>query len=195
MRMKTLLGEVLPVLGMVGLLGLWLYQQTGIESRASELRKIAAARAVYQTYQSHNAVFNAINEVVASPKASSNLRNYQTYNYELGLNAIEQILPAELKTGIPPAINAYDGTVTFDKKMERTQKRLELLQGKLTDYESSLRAAAAHDRTTYLVLYLAISALSIIGALSKVADKVAFTTAPNIPRQGFQPSGKSTPDS
>ena len=33
MRLLTLLGELLPVFGTVGLLGLWFYQQTGIEER------------------------------------------------------------------------------------------------------------------------------------------------------------------
>ena len=46
----TLLGELLTVIGPVGVLGLWLFQQTELERNAGELRKIAAARAVYQTY-------------------------------------------------------------------------------------------------------------------------------------------------
>ena len=51
MRIRTTLGEVIPVLGTIGLLGLWTFQQTGIEARAAELRKLASAHAVYQTYQ------------------------------------------------------------------------------------------------------------------------------------------------
>jgi hypothetical protein len=177
MRFLTLLGEVLPVFGTVGLLGLWLYQQTGIEVRAGELRKTAAARAVYQTYQSHNAVFNAVNEGLANPQAVARLRAYQVYNYELGLGAIEQALPAERRHDIPRPINAYDG-VPFEQKMERTQKRLEVLQARLADYETSLRAAADRDHARYLWLYLVISAVSLLGALCKVADKLRGTPAP-----------------
>ena len=54
----ALLAELLTVIGPIGVLGLWLYQQTELERNAGELRKIAAARAVYQTYQSNNGLFN-----------------------------------------------------------------------------------------------------------------------------------------
>jgi len=99
MRYRVLLGELLPVLGTVGLLGLWLFQQTGIEHRASELRKVTAARSVYQTYQSHNAVFNAVGEVAPLAAAKDRLRVYQIYNYELALRAIEDALPGERRAG------------------------------------------------------------------------------------------------
>ena len=89
MRFLTLLGEVLPVFGTVGLLGLWFYQQTGIEARANELRKTASARAVYQSYQSVNAVFNAVNEGLTNPEATARLRRLGATNYELGLSAID----------------------------------------------------------------------------------------------------------
>jgi hypothetical protein len=174
MRLRVLFGEVLPVFGTVGLLGLWLFQQVGIEERAGELRKIAAARAAYQTYQAHNAVFNAVNEaLVHEAAASARLRNYQVYNYELGLTPIEQALPAEWKQGIPPALGAYDGTSTYSQKMERTQKRLEALQVNLTKYEQTVREEAARDKRMYLGLYVTISALSLLGAVLKVIDKLS----------------------
>jgi hypothetical protein len=171
MRFFTLLGEVLPVFGTVGLLGLWFYQQTGIEARADEVRKTASARAVYQSYQSHNAVFNAVNEGLPSQDATARLRTYQVYNYELGLQAIEQTLPDDRKRDIPPAIGAFDG-VPFERKMERTQNRLEILQTRLAEYEKSLIAKSEADHRVYLRLYLAISAISLLGALCKVAAKI-----------------------
>ena len=83
-KTSTLIGEILVVIGPVGLLGLWLYQQIEIEQRSSELRSLATARTVFQTYQSHNAVFNAINEALGKEgKGSENLRTFQIYNYEL----------------------------------------------------------------------------------------------------------------
>jgi len=174
MRYRVLLGELLPVLGTVGLLGLWLFQQTGIEQRAGELRKIAAARSVYQTYQSHNAVFNAVGEVAPNEIAKEQIRVFQIYNYELGLAAIEDALPANEKRGIPPARSAYDGS-QIDEKMALTQKRLELLQDRLAKHEQSLHHSAEADRRMYLVLYLVISAVSLAGALFKVMDKLAST--------------------
>ena len=162
----------------MGLLGLWLFQQVGIEQRAGELRTIASARTVYQTYQSHNAVFNAVNEVVSNSDASGRLRTFQVYNYELGLAAIEAVLPDHLRKDIPSSINAYDGTSTFVQKMDRTQKRLELLQGRLDQYERSVRNTANRERAIYLVLYLSISSASILGAVLKVLDRLGPPAPP-----------------
>src|SRR4051794_11640177 len=112
MRIRTTLGEVLPVLGTVGLLGLWAFQQTGIEERASELRKLATARAVYQTYQSNNALFNAIIESVGkNKKVADQIRTFQIYNYELGLQGIEESLPASATADIPAPQSAYGSSV------------------------------------------------------------------------------------
>jgi hypothetical protein len=173
MRLRVALGEILPVFGTVGLLGLWLFQQVGIEERAGELRKLTAARAVYQTYQSHNALFNAVNETLVNEAASARLRTYQTYNYELGLAALEEVLPTDLKRDIAPALGAYDGTSTYSQKMARTQKRLEALQGSLIKYEQTVREESVHDRRLYLVLYITISALSLLGAALKVIEKLS----------------------
>jgi hypothetical protein len=173
MRLRIILGEVLPVLGTVGLLGLWLFQQVGIEQRAGELRKLAAARGVYQTYQSHNAVFNAVNETLGNEAASARLRTFQTYNFELGLAALDQALPVAWKRDIPPALGAYDGTSTYGQKMERTQRRLEALQDSLGKYEQTVREESARDRRLYLGLYIAISALSLLGAVLKVIEKLS----------------------
>ena len=172
MRFRAFLSELLPICGTIGLLGLWLFQQIGIEQRSAELRKIASARSVYQTYQSHNALFNAVNEGL-TPAASSKLRTYQTYNYELGLAALEDALPSEKKENILPAIGAYDGTSTFAQKMQRTQARLEALQRALKEYEDAVRAEANRDQRLYLALYVLISALSLLGAVLKVIEKLA----------------------
>ena len=172
-RLRIILGEVLPVFGTVGLLGLWLFQQKGIEQRASELRDLAAARAVYQMYQSHNAVFNAVNETLVNEAASARLRIYQNYNYELGLATLGQNLPTPWKRDIPPPLGAYDGTSTYIQKMERTQKRLEALQGNLGKYEQTVREESTRDRRLYFGLYIAISALSLLGAVLKVIEKLS----------------------
>jgi hypothetical protein len=170
-KMATLkvLGEILPVLGTVGLLGLWLYQQTGVERRTGELARLAAARSVYQTYQSNNAVFNAINEIVKDkPELSGNLRNFQTYNYELGLYAIENVLSPDERKGIPAAPNAYSSTPDFAKKMEVTQTRLGELQNRLDAKEKKVKAAAESAKRTYLWLYVALSLVSVAGAIFKI---------------------------
>jgi hypothetical protein len=169
----TLLGEVLTVIGPVGVLGLWLYQQIEIERHSSELRRIASARSIYQTYQSHNAVFNALNELVGPSKAATEqLRNFQIYNYELGLAGLEKVLSPEERTGIPGRTDAYSSE-SFATKMSQTQKRLELLQNKLDEREATVRASADAAQKRYFWIFVGLSLLSIAGAVGKTVQKMA----------------------
>ena len=162
------------MLGTVGLLGLWLYQQTGVEHRTAELQRLAAARGVFQTYQFNNALFNAVNELTGKDKARSDkLRAFQTYNYELGLTAIEEALPASDKAGIPPSTNAYDTSVDTETKMNQTQKRLEKLQDGLTKRKAKIRQMAETAKKTYLWLYVGLSLVTIGGAVCKLLDKLS----------------------
>jgi hypothetical protein len=165
----NILGGILPIVGTVALLGLWLFQQTSVEQRASDLRKVESARNVYQTYQSNNAIFNAINEGVQDrPQLSENVRRFQVYNYELGLRAIEDALSAEEKKGIPAAPNVYSSTESFNDKMAVTQKRLTLLQEKLDAREKRVHASADSADTINLWLYLVFSLISVAGAACQI---------------------------
>jgi len=177
MNLLTVLGEVLPALATVLLLGLWFYQQTEVERRSRELQKLSSARAVYQTYQSNNAVFNAVNELAGSAK-SKRIRDFQIYNYELGLHAIEDALPQSDKRDVPTAPNAYDSSASFEAKMEQTQERLEKLQSKLTERESTISDAARRAKTTYLWLYVGLSLVAIAGTVCKLA--VRFLGEPKV---------------
>jgi hypothetical protein len=172
MTTLKVIGEILPVLGTIGLLGLWFYQQVGVERRAGELRTLESARSIYQTYQSNNALFNAINETLSGkPQLSENMRRFQIYNYELGLRAIEDVLTADEKKGIPAAPDAYSGQ-PFAEKMEVTQKRLEELQSRRDAKEKRVHDAATAAKNNYLLLYLALSLLSIGGAICKLMSSI-----------------------
>ena len=93
MRVRTVLGELLPVIGTVGLLGLWLFQQTGIETRNSQLRKLATAQADFQNYLSVSAVFDAFLETThRSSPAYEKIGLLQAYNFEAGLQLVQQAL-------------------------------------------------------------------------------------------------------
>jgi hypothetical protein len=169
MTALKVLGEILPVLGTIGLLGLWFYQQMGVERRTGELRTLGAARGVYQTYQSHNAIFNAIHEILKDkPQPSENMRRFQIYNYELGLRAIEDVLSADEKKGIPAAPDAYSPAEDFATKMQVTQTRLGKLYTQLDDKEKRVHRAADTAKATYLWLYFALSLVSIAGAVCKI---------------------------
>jgi len=179
-RILDILTEILPVIGTIGLLGLWLYQQTTIEQRGNELRKLSSARGVYQTYQSHNAVFNAIRETIdGNKKAETQLRVFQQYNYELGLSAIEAVLSDQDKADIPPAPIVYGATEDTDARMERTQKRLELLQDRLSKKEASIGREAESERKRYLWWYIALSFISILGAALKIVAKFSHPASLN----------------
>jgi len=182
MKILTILGEVLPVIGTIGLLGLWFYQQTEVEKRANILRQIASARGVFQNYQSNNALFNAIaiTENLNDTKSKAGaLCRYQMYNYELGLRGIEDVLSDSEKVGIPPAISSYNVSDSeINKAMDNVQVRLEKLQGKLEDKETAVKKEADASKRTYLFWYIVLSAASIIGAGCKVADKlITFSAA------------------
>jgi hypothetical protein len=174
MRLATILGEVLPVLGTIGLLGLWLYQQTAIESRSDELRKLASARTVYQTYQSNNALFNVINELIEIPSKAARLREFQLYNYELGLSAIQKVLPETDTSDIPPAPNAYGSAEDFEAKMKQTQTRLEILQDRLQKRQEHIQDVADAYKQTSLWCYIGLSVMTILGAVCKVIDKFSM---------------------
>jgi hypothetical protein len=172
----TFLGEILTVIGPVGVLGLWLYQQTEMERNSSELRKIASARSIYQTYQSHNAVFNGLNELVGPTKPAEGLRNFQIHNYELGLAALENVLSPDDRKGIPARIHAY-GPESYETKSDRIQQRLELLQVKVNEREANVRASADAAQNRYFWIFVGLSLLSIAGAVGKTVQKLAPASA------------------
>jgi hypothetical protein len=177
MRTRAILGEVLPVVGTTGLLGLWLYQQIGIDARNAELRKLASARAVYQTYQSNNAMFNAIGELAKqNTNASNRISYFQIYSYELGLSAIEDVLADSERSQIPKAPPTYDPSLDLKAAFDSTQERLMLLQERLSDKEIAVGKEAATAENRYLWGFVTLSLISITGAICKVLDKTLGTT-------------------
>ena len=179
MNIRSVASEILPVIGTIGLLGLWLYQQTEIEKKSGQLRQISWARGVYQTYQSHNAVFNAMEELATKNKtATLNIRKFQIYNYELGLSAMEKVLSDTEKTDLPAAKNEMtDIEEDPMQAMDTVQKRLELLQAKLDTKEAAIMQEAAQLRQKYFWSYICFSLLSIMGAFFRISDKFKSTAA------------------
>jgi len=169
----TILGELLPLVGTIGLLGLWFYQQTGVERRSSELRNLATANTVFQTYQSHNAVFNAIFQTAKNDMdASREIRRAQNRNYEFGLKALENVLTSSERAGIPAAPQMFNSG-DIGPMLDRTQKRLELLQQRVAEKEKAVQHSVAMANSVYLWLYIGMSLVAIIGAFFKVAGKLS----------------------
>jgi len=150
------------------------YQQTEVERRASELRALASARTVFQTYQLNNAPFNAIKELSGEDtKAAQQLRIHQMNNYEFGLSAIEKVLPDSDKANIPSKVEIYDGSVDVQTKMAELQKRINLLPPKLDQREKVIHASADTAKRKSLWFYVGLSLLSIVGAICKAVDKLS----------------------
>src|SRR5262245_33185017 len=169
----TILGELLTVIGPIGVLGLWLYQQTENERNSIELRRIASARSLYQTYQPNNALFNAINEALGGDKdASERLRSYQIHNYELGLVALEDVLSKSEKQGIPLRTDAY-GSGDFSSKVAHIQQRADLLHGRINEKEMAIRTAIDSAQSTYFWIFVGLSLLTIVGAIGKGIQKLS----------------------
>lgn len=168
----TFLSEVLPVLATIGLLGLWLYQQNAIEQRSGELRKLAAARTVYQVYQSHNALFNSLLQTAKDGSAQAQIRRFQMYNYELGLSDIEKALPDEMRRNIPPPENPYTSEVPIDQQIDVVQKRLEILQDRLLARENDIRSSTESAKRLAVRGYVALSTIGIAGAILKAMEKL-----------------------
>ncbi len=68
-RWVKVLGNVGPVLGALVLFASWVLQQSLLQRTTTQLQQLSHAEGVYQTYQSHNAVFNAIYELAKEDEA------------------------------------------------------------------------------------------------------------------------------
>jgi len=171
-RLILIMAEVLPVVGTIGLLGLWLYQQTGIEKRSNELSKIIAAHNMYQNYQANNAIFNAIVELVKDSNSIKAIRLIQDRNYELGLYPIEQVLLDSEKAGIPEMPDPYAGLDEVDNNFKITQLRLTALQDKTQKKEERLERESDLAKEKFFWWYIVLSLMSILGAIFSVVFKL-----------------------
>ena len=74
--------KLIPVLSALILFLSWVFQQTMLEEANSKLQRIYNAISVHQTYQSNNALFNALTETNKNdPEAVEKIRKFQLYNY------------------------------------------------------------------------------------------------------------------
>ena len=123
--MSRIVVALIPVIGAVILFASWVVQQTLLEGANSRLQQIYVAENSFQTYQSNNALFNAISKLSGGGGDVQNyIRTVQIYNYQLGLRGMEALLSAPERAGIPGAVNAYSGTPSLDQKMAIVQERL-----------------------------------------------------------------------
>jgi hypothetical protein len=183
------IARVVSAAGAVLLFGAWLLQATLVDRANDALSRVDDASRVYQTYQSNNALFNALLVSIADARRLTygdynypskdarsvqqvnyeTVRKMQATNYELGLADMERALEPSVRRTIPPA----DVEAPPAEALERIQTRLERIQVALRERRSSL---VDHKHRVYWVFFsvylfgsLAVVAASVIGSGSKSA--------------------------
>ena len=151
---KEVFIKIIPVLGSIILFLSWVFQQTQLGEANSALQRISSAQSVFQTYQSNNAMFNAIVETVRDDSDSvDKIRRSQIYNYELGLRELESALDDEAKAGLPSPPNPFGGGPDVETMMRVTQERINSIQGKLAEARTRIGGQKAALNAMFLVLY------------------------------------------
>ena len=163
---KTAFLKVLPVVGSIILFLAWGFQQTLLGEANSALQRINSAQSVFQTYQSNNALFNAIVEATNSDGESlSKIRSLQIYNYDLGLRELEAVLTEEEKVGIPEQPDPYIGTEDADTMISIMQTRLEIIQDKLETKKVAIAEQKSGYNRVFLTLYVTGTLTILIGSM------------------------------
>jgi hypothetical protein len=113
---KTSTLSLISVSGAVLLFASWAFQQTLLDQVNGEMQAISNAQSVYQTYQSNNALFNAVGETLGGDaRAQQRVRQFQIYSYELGLRPMESLLDPEQRQDLPDPVNVYSGDFEFEQ--------------------------------------------------------------------------------
>ena len=172
---KETIIKIIPVLGSIILFLSWVFQQSWLEDANGALQQISAAQSIFQTYQSNNALFNAVLEAIKdNPDSVEQVRRTQVYNYELGLRELEALLDAEARTDIPKPPNPFSGTSDVATLMGLTQERINKIQGELALKRDEITRRKSSLNTMFLILYAVGSITVLIGsALNEVKSTKA----------------------
>lgn len=178
-RKKT--HKLIPIIGSIVLFLSWGFQSTILDESNSMIRKIDNAQAVYQTYQSNNAIFNALVELVGEDESAIlQIRTSQVNNYQYGLRDMENLLSDEERVDIPKPINPFSGGLEIDEMLANTQERLELIQGKLLAKRNSLSERNSTFNNIFMSLY-ALGSLMVLGGsvMNVISSESAGEVAEN----------------
>jgi hypothetical protein len=177
---RTVILKLLPVVGSIILFLAWVFQQTLLGDANGTLQRISAGESVFQTYQSNNALFNAILATSNSDSDTiSKVRSMQVYNYDLGLKALEQLLTDAEKVGIPEQPNPFSGTLDADSKMAILQQRIDSIQGKLDERKAAILALKSRYNEIFLSLYVLGTLTVLAGSfLNAIAQARASSVNP-----------------
>jgi len=157
--------DLASTFGAVALFGAWAFQQTLVSQAAEALQTIHSAEAGFETYQSNNGLFNALDAAV--PSATSEIRRFQTINYEFALRHLEMPLGPEERVQLPAA-RPFDGNWDADVAMRQTQERIEAIQSALGRRKQKITAQNVWVNRIFPAMYAAGSLLILSTSTCKM---------------------------
>jgi hypothetical protein len=149
-----ILAKVIPIIGSLILFSSWVFQRTYLDEANSALQKIYNAESVFQAYQSNNAMFNAVIEMVDDEAVAERIRRLQIRNYEYGLRDMEALIDDEIRAGIPEPFDALGGSSDIETGISITQERLKSIQGELASQKESITQQKSELNKIFLSLYV-----------------------------------------
>ena len=159
--------DLVSIVGAVTLFGAWAYQQTLLNEANGRLQAITSAELRFETYQSHNALFNAL-FATASSNAQSEIRRFQVVNYAMALGHLEKPLTPEEQARLPAAPRPYDGDWNVATALPQMQKRIEAVQTTLHDRKQEVAASSAMANRVFLIWYAAGSLLILAVGVCRI---------------------------
>jgi hypothetical protein len=175
-RARRIIVMLLPVLGGLLLFSSWVVQQTLLGEANASLQRIEVAEGSYATYQSNNALFNAMREIAQRdeplpPAVMDSVLRFQAKNYELGLHPMEAVLKnEEVHASLPPAANPDDLATPPDAIIETTQARLGQIQLALRGEKRSIEDDKRERTGLFIALYAVGSIIVLAGTAVSAAD-------------------------
>ena len=164
-----MMGQILTAVGALLLFLAWAAQQFLYEKWKGRLAEISEAHRTYETYQSNNALFNALIEVTPREKHSK-VRELQQRNYRLGLQRLRESLSGEqekqLDSKIEERTQHYRGQFppeVFGSDLAAIQAELEIIQIEHNHEKESIAVQKATAQRIFWALYAIGSVAVIIG--------------------------------
>ena len=159
--------DLVSIVGAVTLFGAWAFQQTLLSEANGRLQGVTSAELRFETYQSHNALFNAL-VAMAPANAQPEIRRFQVINYEMALGHLEKPLTPEEQARLPPAPRPFDGDWNFSTAMPQMQKRIEAVQTTLQNRKKEVGESSAMASRVFLIWYAAGSLLILAVSVCRI---------------------------
>jgi hypothetical protein len=159
--------DLVSIVGAVTLFGAWAYQKTLLNEANGRLRGIDSAELRFETYQSHNALFNAL-FAAAPTNAQSEIRRFQVLNYTMALDHLEKPLTPEEQARLPAAPRPFDGDWNVATAVPQMQKRIEAVQATLHDRKQEVAQNSATANRVFLIWYAAGSLLILTVSVCRI---------------------------